>query len=123
MTLKKVNIEFGQQHPSSNSWIKKLHIKISILCISVVPGPASQGAVFKLVYASPALQCSLPSSPPRSLSDQSPSHTVLTLTYKFLRHWFVLSLRFSFQVGHYEHITFLEQIVLMDRKEEVEGTG
>ncbi len=59
MTLTKVNIEFGQQHPSSNSWIKKLHIQISILCLSVVPGPASQDAVFKLVYASPALQCRL----------------------------------------------------------------
>ncbi len=57
--FKKVNIEFGQQHPSSNSWIKKLHIQISILCMSVVPGPASQDAVFKLVYASPALQCTV----------------------------------------------------------------
>jgi hypothetical protein len=57
--FRKLNIEFGQQHPSPNSWIKKLHIQISILCMSVVPGPASQDAVFKLVYTSLALQCIL----------------------------------------------------------------
>ncbi len=33
-------------------------MQISILCMSVVPGPASQDAVFKLLFTSLALQCS-----------------------------------------------------------------
>jgi hypothetical protein len=42
---------------ATNSWISKIHIQISKLYVSVVPGPVSQDTVFKLVFASPALQC------------------------------------------------------------------
>ncbi len=41
------------------SWISKLQIQISKLYMSVVPGPASQDAVFKLVLAPLALQCEI----------------------------------------------------------------
>jgi hypothetical protein len=51
-------MEFGKSHPSTNSWLSKLYIQISILHMSVVPGPTSQDAVIKRVLASPGLQCS-----------------------------------------------------------------
>jgi hypothetical protein len=51
-------MEFEKSHPSTDSWFSKLYIQISILHMSVVPGPASQDAVFKRVLASPGLQCS-----------------------------------------------------------------
>jgi hypothetical protein len=36
-----------ESHSSSKWWIIKLHIQISELHMCVVPGPASQDAVFK----------------------------------------------------------------------------
>jgi hypothetical protein len=41
------------------SRICKLHIKMSNIHMYVVPGPASQDAVFKRVCASPGLQCKI----------------------------------------------------------------
>ncbi len=51
------HVEFGEHHPSTNSWISELHIQMSKLFICVVPGPALQDAVFELVFASLGLQC------------------------------------------------------------------
>jgi hypothetical protein len=42
------------------SWISKLHMLISKLYLGVVPGSVLQDAVFKIVPASPALQCTQP---------------------------------------------------------------
>jgi hypothetical protein len=53
----KLNMEFGKSHPSTNSWLRKLYIQISVVHMSIVPGPASQDAVIKRVLASPSLQC------------------------------------------------------------------
>jgi hypothetical protein len=50
-------MEFGKSYPSTNSWLSKLYIQISILHMSVVPGPASQDIVIKRVLVSPGLQC------------------------------------------------------------------
>jgi hypothetical protein len=46
-----------ESHSSSKWWIIKLHIQISELHMCVVPGPASQDAVFKHIYALPGFQC------------------------------------------------------------------
>jgi hypothetical protein len=35
----KPNMEFGKYHPSTNSWLSELYIQISVLHMSVVPGP------------------------------------------------------------------------------------
>jgi hypothetical protein len=53
----KSNMEFGYSYPSVNSWVSRLYIQISVLQMSVVPRPASQGTVIKRALASPGLQC------------------------------------------------------------------
>jgi hypothetical protein len=53
----KPNIELWETHLAAKLRISKLLIPISNIHICVVPGPASQDAVFKRVYASPGLQC------------------------------------------------------------------
>jgi hypothetical protein len=50
-------VELWKTNLSAISRICKLHIQISNVHMCVVPGPASQDAVFKSVYASPGLQC------------------------------------------------------------------
>ncbi len=55
----KPNMEFGKSHPSINSWVSKLQIQISVLQMSVVPGPDSQDTVIKRVIASLGLPCSV----------------------------------------------------------------
>ncbi len=47
--------------------------------MSVVPGPASQDAVFKLVYASPALQCSV-------RLDQTPNQSIGWWSFAVISH-------------------------------------
>ncbi len=53
----KPNMEIWKTHPSINSQICKLYILISNIHMCVVPGPASQDAVFKREYASSGLPC------------------------------------------------------------------
>ncbi len=53
----KPNRELLKTHLAAISRICKLHIQISNIHMCVVPGPASQDAVIKRVYASPGLQC------------------------------------------------------------------
>ena len=53
----KPNRELLKTHLAAISRICKLHIQISNIHMCVVPGPASQVAVIKRVYASPGLQC------------------------------------------------------------------
>ncbi len=50
-------MELLKAHLSALLGICKLHIQISSVHMCVVPGPASQDAVFKRVYASPSLPC------------------------------------------------------------------
>ncbi len=51
------DIELLKTHLSANPRICKLHTQISNVHMCVVPGLASQVAVIKRVYTSPALQC------------------------------------------------------------------
>jgi hypothetical protein len=59
--FEKPNVELWKTHLSASSRTCKLYIQISNVHICVVPGPASQDAVFKSVYALPGLQCSVKS--------------------------------------------------------------
>ncbi len=45
------NMEFSKQHLSINMWISGLHIQISNIHLCIVPGPVTQDAVYKRVYA------------------------------------------------------------------------
>jgi hypothetical protein len=49
-------MELLKAHLSALLGICKLHIQISSVHMCVVPGPDSQDAVFKRVYASPGLR-------------------------------------------------------------------
>jgi hypothetical protein len=53
----KPNTELWKTYLAAIPRICKLHIQISNIHMCVVPGPDSQDAVFKRVYASPGLQC------------------------------------------------------------------
>ncbi len=57
--LEKPNIELWKTHLSANSRICKLYTQISNVHMCIFPGPASQDAVIKCVYASPGLQWSI----------------------------------------------------------------
>ncbi len=50
-------MDLEESHSSSKWWIITLHIQIFELHMCIVPGPASQVAVFKRIYALPGLQC------------------------------------------------------------------
>jgi hypothetical protein len=50
-------MEFRKSHPSTNSWLRKLFLQISILHMSIALGPTSQNAIIKHMLASPGLQC------------------------------------------------------------------
>jgi hypothetical protein len=72
----KTIIELRKTHLAAISRICKLHIQISNIHMYVVPGPASQDAVIKRVYASPGLQCESPDGwidPPESLNVMDPT--------------------------------------------------
>jgi hypothetical protein len=62
----KPNIELWKTHLAAKSRNSKLLIQISNIHMCVVPGPASQDAVIKRVYASPGLQCSYKNGQTRS---------------------------------------------------------
>jgi hypothetical protein len=71
----KPNIEIWKTHLSINSQICKLYIQISNIHMCVVPGPASQDAVFKREYASSGLPCRL-SWPGRPVQANLPTFTL-----------------------------------------------